>query len=113
MLRKDPEARKQYEQEYRRKNKEKIRKRQSEWTQKNKEALKEKQAIYRANNPDIVKRAQLKFHYGATLEEFKVLESRAGGTCEICGNLPGNTNQTKLHLDHNHETGQLRGILCH
>lgn len=28
--------------------------------------------------------------------------------CEICGN-----NGSTLHIDHDHETGQLRGFICH
>lgn len=31
------------------------------------------------------------------------------GRCAICGNPPG---KRALHIDHNHETGQIRGLLC-
>lgn len=43
--------------------------------------------------------------YGVTFEHARSLRS---GTrvCEICG------RQRKLEVDHNHETGSVRGILC-
>jgi hypothetical protein len=31
-----------------------------------------------------------------------------GGVCAICGEEP-----RRRHIDHNHETGEVRGILCH
>ena len=31
--------------------------------------------------------------------------------CEVCGNPSGRKNQ-QLHIDHNHATGAIRGVLC-
>lgn len=36
----------------------------------------------------------------------------ASGTCEICGRMDPRGNRG-WNRDHNHETGQMRGILCH
>lgn len=44
-----------------------------------------------------------------SLAELEAVYDAAGGKCEICGNPPGDIN---LALDHCHETGKLRGILC-
>ena len=55
----------------------------------------------------------MKFHYGITLETYNALVERAGARCEICGCYSVKHKQTHLHLDHNHRTGQARGILCH
>jgi Recombination endonuclease VII len=33
-----------------------------------------------------------------------------GGVCAICGKPPG---ERALHVDHDHETGQVRGLLCY
>lgn len=37
------------------------------------------------------------------------------GLCAICGNpqIPGEGSSTKqLHVDHDHQTGKVRGLLC-
>ena len=44
--------------------------------------------------------------YGLTLQEYKKLLERSGGLCDICGEA------CKPNVDHNHNTGQARGILC-
>lgn len=56
--------------------------------------------------------------YGLSWEEYLVLYNSQQGRCKICDiflELPGNTKE-KRHLagvvDHNHETGKVRGILC-
>lgn len=43
--------------------------------------------------------------YGITVAEARDLRS-GGRTCEICG------RQQKLEVDHNHSTGEVRGVLC-
>jgi hypothetical protein len=48
--------------------------------------------------------------YGMTLADYdRLLESQVGG-CALCGRKPG---RTPLHVDHDHTTGRIRGILCH
>lgn len=49
----------------------------------------------------------------ALIEKYKLspldhqaLETRAGGCCEICG------RERPLHIDHDHQTGDVRGLLC-
>lgn len=41
--------------------------------------------------------------HGITLQEYDMMMSRS---CEICG-------EESSHLDHDHVTGKLRGVLCH
>ena len=61
-----------------------------------------------------VKRAEraghLKRKYGITIEQYDELLAAQGGKCAICRREP--RPDISLHLDHDHETGQLRGILC-
>ena len=40
----------------------------------------------------------------------KMIEEQ-NGQCAICGNIP--TTRRGLHIDHDHETGKVRGLLCH
>lgn len=50
-----------------------------------------------------------KKRYGITLEEYETLLSAQGGVCAICKKRKG---KNRLHVDHCHSTGNIRGILC-
>jgi len=60
-----------------------------------------------------MKRTLRKWHlrtkYGLTPEHYEEMLERQGGGCAICGKPPGDT---ALHVDHCHETGRVRGLLC-
>lgn len=47
--------------------------------------------------------------YGITVEEYELTLSGQGGVCAICGNPPINR---RLAVDHDHKTGETRGLLC-
>jgi len=47
---------------------------------------------------------------GVTDAEYARLLEAQGGGCAICGNPP---KTRRLHVDHDHRTGQVRGLLCH
>src|SRR5258708_1552510 len=49
----------------------------------------------------------LKHEYGLTLAEHKQMVEAQEYKCKIC------LKQKKLEIDHNHKTGQVRGLLCH
>lgn len=82
---------------------------QREWAANNSEKL----AIYKKSwaeaNPDKVMNAKLIWNYGITLDEYKELLSSQGGKCAICQSAPLSKN---LCVDHNHDTGKVRGLLC-
>lgn len=46
--------------------------------------------------------------YGLTVEQVKEMERQQNGRCAICAADLGN-----YHIDHNHKTGKVRGLLCH
>lgn len=53
--------------------------------------------------------------FGLTVEELDRLEAECNGRCEICGDLQTGTNRGRvkaLAIDHDHETGIFRGLLC-
>ena len=50
--------------------------------------------------------------YGLTLELYEEMVDTQGGLCLIC-DLPPRGRWSKLVVDHNHETGEIRGLLCH
>lgn len=58
----------------------------------------------------IARAAYLKKNYGITLEEELAMLAACGNRCEICKKeIP---NKGDWRIDHDHETGAVRGILC-
>lgn len=51
----------------------------------------------------------LKTIYNLTPEGYATLLTEQGGKCAICGNVPV---KKCLGVDHNHQTGAIRGLLC-
>ena len=52
------------------------------------------------------RKSHLKREYGLTLEAFYALLASQGGGCAICGRTDADNH------DHDHGTGEVRGILC-
>jgi hypothetical protein len=51
--------------------------------------------------------------YGLSKDDYAALLKGQGGTCAICGAAgPGRKSETWC-IDHDHETGEVRGLLCH
>ena len=48
--------------------------------------------------------------FGMTIEEYDAMLEAQGGGCFICGRPP--REDISLHVDHDHLTGKVRGILC-
>lgn len=53
---------------------------------------------------------QLKDRFGITVERYWKIYFDQNGLCKICGKPQ--CVGTKLDVDHDHETGQVRGLLC-
>lgn len=71
---------------------------------------------WRQKNPQSVRRFNLR-RYGITLEEYERMLVAQEGVCAACGQ-PEKTvhaktgNPNSLAVDHDHETGKVRGLLC-
>lgn len=51
--------------------------------------------------------------YGITREQYQELQMKQQGCCAICGvKWEGTASHPDLVVDHNHATGQVRGLLC-
>ena len=48
--------------------------------------------------------------YGITAQQYAALYTAQGGRCPICGIATGKAR--RLAVDHNHHTGEIRGLLC-
>jgi hypothetical protein len=99
------------------KNPEKVNKRAKEWRDKNPEksrlASRKSAAITRRDNPRVVKHRKLKSSYGISLEDFEKMLELQSHSCPICSFPFDYTSQSKgPNVDHDHETGKVRMILC-
>lgn len=60
------------------------------------------------------RRSMLKAKYNITLEQYDKILSLQQNKCKICGSEKSNHKGSKLlFVDHNHTTGEIRGLLCH
>ncbi len=66
-------------------------------------------AAWARDNPERIFEQRLR-KYGITPADYEVLNVRAGGLCEICEGL--NDNGQRLAVDHCHDEGHVRGLLC-
>lgn len=70
---------------------------------------------WREANPERCRAWERRSHlkqYGLTTEQFTDLLARQGGGCAICLG-PANGKGGTFHVDHDHSTGAVRGLLCH
>lgn len=64
---------------------------------------------YRIMSTRLAKKYRYK-KYGITEEIYKKIKSEQNGVCCVCGEK--NTYSRNLVIDHDHETGKIRGLLC-
>ena len=56
-----------------------------------------------------MRNARLRSRYGITLEDYEAMLAAQDGRCAICRQPP---KKNRLHVDHDHMTGEVRGLLC-
>ncbi len=55
------------------------------------------------------RRCNLRRFYGISIDTYESMLERQRGVCAICGQPPG---ERRLAVDHKHDTGTVRGLLC-
>lgn len=83
-----------------------------------KECTAKEAAIWRRNNPEkhraIYQRnnhkSNLRLRFGITIEQYNILVAQSDGLCSIC--REPESRDRRLSLDHDHESGEIRGFLC-
>ena len=79
------------------------------------EEIKERARKWAIDNPGRVKnnnrKWKLKNKYNISEEDYYFLLEKQHGGCAICGGLPS-SNKEFFCVDHDHNTGQVRGLLC-
>ena len=70
---------------------------------------------WRKKNPELQKKltrkGRLMSQYGITVEDYDNMYESQGGCCDICGRHQTEF-QSRLAVDHDHETGAVRSLLC-
>ena len=54
----------------------------------------------------------LRATFGLTQSDYEAMLTVQDGVCAIC-RRPGEQSYKGLHIDHDHESGRVRGLLCH
>lgn len=65
-----------------------------------------------AYNPDQQKNQFLRQAYGITLADYDRMAEQQGYKCAICESTDAKSNGARFHVDHDHKTGKVRGLLC-
>ena len=86
-----------YQRKYREENIERIREKDRIRARKRKEALLNQRRIR---------------EFGITTADYEEMFKDQNGTCLICNKKQKVNGKKHLFIDHNHETGQVRGLLC-
>jgi hypothetical protein len=80
------------------------------WQQANAERHNAYQRRYRAEHPQQLRAGHLRRVFNLSGEQYEALLNAQGGGCALCGREP--RPGRSLHVDHNHKTGAVRGLLC-
>ncbi len=99
---------------WREKNKEKV----NEYMREYRQEKKTPQQKWKENNRDQIHDSEIKRLYGLSGEDYASILKMQNGLCAICNQPETRASRTpgetcRLALDHNHTTGQVRGLLCH
>lgn len=81
-----------------------------QWSVANKERKKEVDKKWVAKQDENYHRVRRLRFYGLTLDDYNFMLNRQNGVCAICGRPP--KEGKPLHIDHDHKTGMIRGLLC-
>ena len=55
----------------------------------------------------------LQSKFGISYDDYCEMERNQNGVCAICGQFETHRRGQRLCVDHDHETGKTRGLLCH
>jgi Recombination endonuclease VII len=80
------------------------------WQQANPDRVKATRKAARARRSPIDRDARLRRVFGLSSDDYAAMLADQGGGCALCGRTP--QPGRSLHVDHHHETGVVRGLLC-
>jgi Recombination endonuclease VII len=84
----------------------------AKWAAENKDRAKATTEKRRIEQPDWFHETHLKHKYGVPRGTYARLLAAQEGRCAICGTTEPGRKLKRFHLDHCHDTGEIRGLLC-
>jgi len=113
MPHKDPEVAREYMRAYKKawaaRNLEHVREYRRQWRASHIEEAREQSRRARAKKPV---NTSVRYHHGFADGELAALFAEQDGRCAICDSPFPMRGQGCLHIDHDHESGIRRGLLC-
>ncbi len=80
-----------------------------------KSCTKKRHKVWRDANPEKTRAWSRRTglgRYGLTQDDYDRMSAEQDGRCAICGGGPRGDSNAVLSVDHDHETGKVRGLLC-
>lgn len=96
---------------YRERGGERVRTLQREWNRRNADRVNAKRRATRRSSPGSRRAESLRQRWGKDEAWLAAQIAAQGGGCGLCG-LPAAEAKRGLHIDHDHATGAIRGLLC-
>lgn len=98
--------------ERRKLNVERERERTKRWHAANREVSRARANEHYHNNKDRHRDKRMQRKYGIGIEDYDALLLLQGGKCAICGRAQPTRGDHRFQVDHDHGTGEVRGLLC-
>ena len=71
---------------------------------------------WRERHPEDGKEYRKNWHllkkYNITIKDYDTMLAKQDNRCAMCGTDKAGGNQNIFHVDHDHDTGEVRGLLC-
>lgn len=77
------------------------------WNEKHPETRREYSRVWRERHPEKQRDVWLRHKYGIVQADVDAMKLAQGGRCGAC-----DEPTEKFHIDHDHRTGEVRGLLC-
>ena len=106
------EKKRQRSREYSRRNAERNRQRVAEWQKANPDRVAETSRANYIKRRDVERNSRLKMKYGITQAQYDAMFLEQRGLCAVCRQHETTARWSSLCVDHCHETGKVRGLLC-
>jgi len=85
-------------------------KRIKKYNEKNPHLVKARSDRYRSRHKERLRAQQLRIKFNITIDAYERMFRNQNGVCAICGKF--NVDGRRLAVDHDHNTGRIRGLLC-
>lgn len=98
--------------EYRKQHRAELEARKLQWALDNPDRVAASRATAKLKRQYGKLRTDLAWRHNVTVDDYLDLLAKQGGRCAICFSEHGDKDKSRLFLDHDHKTGQVRGLLC-